>query len=830
VFRAFILPTDKHGGNDHDMANRDLWQLESALGLDIDDLGRLDETCRALNPRLRALVIEAVELVRMYRTIDLTPFRVSMVEGGFSDDDAWSKLDDIEEAVALPEITDLFDLVSILTHVREESRLPDQLRYLARRTGFESIETLFPGGRMRDPMPAASDREEDIKERGATPALVTRRQSTTMTAYTDDRDEQPEELQQLEDSQAMPAVMEASREPRPVMINRRANDPSLKFITRYPNLVLLRNVPIDSWELLPQGIEPFATRTRNAMRRLKIERWGQLLEISENDFAALPNVGITSVIDLVRVLDLLQDDLTDLANQSDGDNPATAELNMPPALVLARRFNDDQLQALLTIGKWANLLGGSRTLGSILSGTAPMPDDVHDAVALIRNTVVDSPVGSTETVRAQARTLLDSLDERLQLILRNRHLDADQQTLEELGEPLNITRERVRQLESEAFGRIDAALATEQFDELRWTAWRVAAALGTKAPIASDLTKEIVRSICGLELDEPAFDVIRLINRIRIVDEWFVTGPLPEVKPAFVQFAPEGFLPIEKFDDVLWGLGIESLFRDEILEAEPDLIVRADHVLLDTMPVQNKAFAILTIIGEPRSIDEILEALDQEYNVASVRNQLHLDDRIFKVSRYEWALSTWDLSPFTNVADAIAEEIISRGGEASLAEITPLIVERGGVRPGSVRAYSTAPMFELTGDVIRLRSADNPLIVEPSLDRAPNASLVDGTTLLFLNVRVDREVLRGSGRPAERGLAAMLGVQPGGSREFLHPEGSVRVTWPMTGWQGGTIGSLRQLVLDAGAVDGSTVRIVFDLAGSTIAAELVRDRSTTTGS
>jgi len=252
-------------------------------------------------------------------------------------------------------------------------------------------------------------------------------------------------------------------------------------------------------------------------------------------------------------------------------------------------------------------------------------------------------------------------------------------------------------------------------------------------------------------------------------------------------------------------------------------------LLLDTMPVQNKAFAILTIIGEPRSIDEILEALDQEYNVASVRNQLHLDDRIFKVSRYEWALSTWDLSPFTNVADAIAEEIISRGGEASLAEITPLIVERGGVRPGSVRAYSTAPMFELTGDVIRLRSADNPLIVEPSLDRAPNASLVDGTTLLFLNVRVDREVLRGSGRPAERGLAAMLGVQPGGSREFLHPEGSVHVTWPMTGWQGGTIGSLRQLVLDAGAVDGSTVRIVFDLAGSTIAAELVRDRSTATG-
>jgi hypothetical protein len=165
------------------------------------------------------------------------------------------------------------------------------------------------------------------------------------------------------------------------------------------------------------------------------------------------------------------------------------------------------------------------------------------------------------------------------------------------------------------------------------------------------------------------------------------------------------------------------------------------------------------------------------------------------------------------MADAIAQ----RGGAASLTEIIPVIVARGAVAAGTVSAYASAPMFVLEGDTVRLRSAENPLIVEPNVDRARNASM-PRTGILQLDITVDHEVLRGSGRSADWGVTATLGGQPGGSREFTHANGSVRVTWPMTGWQGGTIGSLRQLVRDAGAVEGNRVRIIFDLINATIAA------------
>ena len=46
------------------------------------------------------------------------------------------------------------------------------------------------------------------------------------------------------------------------------------------------------------------------------------------------------------------------------------------------------------------------------------------------------------------------------------------------------------------------------------------------APFGSDITRSLVLDATGLSLDEPAFDVIRLINRTRLVDGWLRTGEL----------------------------------------------------------------------------------------------------------------------------------------------------------------------------------------------------------------------------------------------------------------------------------------------------------------
>ena len=88
-----------------------------------------------------------------------------------------------------------------------------------------------------------------------------------------------------------------------------------------------------------------------------------------------------------------------------------------------------------------------------------------------------------------------------------------------------------------------------------------------------------------------------------------------------------------------------------------------------------------------------------------------------------------------------------------------------------------------------------------------------------MEVRCDHETFRGSGRSLARGITATLGVQPGGVREFSHEFGTTRITWPMTGWQGGTLGSIRELLLESGVMLDQKVVLVFDLHQSTICVE-----------
>jgi len=806
---AFLVHPPLAFDIDHEMARRELWDLESALGLDIEELGALDELCRALNSRIRLVIAESIELISLRRQIDVRPFMNMMVEGGFSEGSAWSRLDDIEEAVGLPEIEDLFDLLSALAHSRDDTYRPDGLTYLAARTGFQSIGELFPNERPRLSQSHISIEIEQPSQ------FLTPNGALTMTNPMESFLDEEQNHQQVDTPTDTPMVKESysSNTERP-------GESAVKFLHRFPNLICLGQLPIDSWHMLPAEVSPFSVRTRNALLRRGITRWDQLLELSERQFAGLPNVGITSIEDLVNVLSTLQSLLRE-GLSIDEPHQFTVD-NDSPVLELARLFNSEQVKALLTLGKWASLLGKNGTLGTVLSSIDRAPAEILEAVRTFRDSSINPGVETREIVKEQAAKLWSGLDERDQTILRLRLLATEQSTLAEIGEHFGVVRERIRQLEEAAFAYIDSTLEDESFSELRWTAWRVANGLGKKAPLNSELTGQILHEICGLNLEDEAFGTIRLINRMRIEGEWLVTGPTPEINLPFTRLASEGFMSLEQFDDVLTGLGIDALFRDEIIASEENLLVRINHVIRKNMAIQDKAYAILSIVDEPQTIEQILVLLDEQYNAGSARNQLSADDRFTRAGAHEWALTIWGVTPYTSIAGAIAHEISTRGGTASLTEIAPIIANSAGVAVSSVRSYATAPMFELHGDLVQLRPPDRPLIVEPSLDRTPNAYLSNDSTL-HLSLEVDREILRGSGRQIGRGLTATLGVQPGGSREFTYDGGVVRVTWPLTGFLGGTLGSLRHLVQSVSGSTGDLITVTFDLSESKVA--LVRTQA-----
>ena len=67
----------------------------------------------------------------------------------------------------------------------------------------------------------------------------------------------------------------------------------------------------------------------------------------------------------------------------------------------------------------------------------------------------------TEQLRAWLLSALNSLNERERFIVRERKLRDQPRTLESLGDELNLSKERVRQLEAAALGKMRKALVNE---------------------------------------------------------------------------------------------------------------------------------------------------------------------------------------------------------------------------------------------------------------------------------------------------------------------------------------------------------------------------------
>jgi hypothetical protein len=128
-------------------------------------------------------------------------------------------------------------------------------------------------------------------------------------------------------------------------------------------------------------------------------------------------------------------------------------------------------------------------------------------------------------------------------------------------------------------------------------------------------------------------------------------------------------------------------------------------------------------------------------------------------------------------------------------------------------------MFVTNDGSIRLRRVDDPLEIGDDISNCKGLYRY-GDDIAML-VKVDRDTLRGSGRSLAPEATCVLGVQPGQDRTFVGEGYSVRVTWPLTGWAGGSLGSIRDLVVSANAQLGARILLHFDTKRELIAGRLI---------
>lgn len=626
-------------------------------------------------------------------------------------------------------------------------------------------------------------------------------------------------------------IRELGRIASPNMIKRQ--DTSLGEML--PGLLRYRSQPLARASL--------KVRSYHMLRRAGVATWGDMVDLTPRQLSMFQNVGMLAIIDIVtcsveKALHSYQTgDPTEECDSEDLDgeleklsefltnegDPAEA------ALANLRNFGTwginfmNSLDALRSLAAWGIRERGAERLGDLLElkedskiwdeFSQIVLDDLADPVLL--NITLDDLVG---------KFLMD-LSVRERNVYWRRVIEGA--TLAEVSKEHGVARQRILQLQQRAESRLFHALQRSRvFDLLRWRAADLRASLGVTAPVGHAITRlALEKSLRGasaefVELLRPL--VLHLAGPFQERDGWITLeqATIPdsiEIKDLANEF---GVLLLADAYKILAACAIRSEFHDAWLDHSGWFRRAGEHLMVWSRNVVDKSVALLAVRGKPADADTLVTLVGEGHRVSGARARFFEDKRLMRVNRTDWALRAWGLEEYTGITDEIAQRIEEGGGQAVVNDVVNEIVRLFNVKKNSVVMYTMAPMFCVEHGCIRLRRGDEPFKVGGNLELCTGA-FRSSERIVSLLIPVDADLLRGSGRALRGPVAAVLGVVPGQPRSFSYADGGLNVTWPMTSAMGPSLGSVRVLVENVGALEGDRVRLDFDIEQRRVTVERV---------
>jgi hypothetical protein len=412
---------------------------------------------------------------------------------------------------------------------------------------------------------------------------------------------------------------------------------------------------------------------------------------------------------------------------------------------------------------------------------------------------------------AQVLAYLEKLPRREAAILRDRILSSTR-TLEELGQQFGVTRERIRQIETRMRIRASAYLASAAGAAAKYqaTIWRTA--FGTAVPkeeIQNYCRSLVLACIPSEEDQEFVLEFLLWASGPYVErDGWMIAaGFSNEVLIAsLLQGMDErGWLSPTTASEILEGAGIREENHSKWLVLNGFLSMDGGW-LAKLQSITDRAAQVLRYRRQPITAAEFC-VLFKSSSERSLRNRLLDDERFKRISRHgHFALREWpEYDEYSGIAAEISEEIEKHGGQAQAQHLVEVISQRYGVKASSVYQYLSAPMFIKSQDgTVRLRKLDEALVVQSDPRICAGLYMVSGQWTLRLEI--NRDTLRGSGRPLQSAVAVLVGCQPGGRRVFQSPRDQVVISWPWGSSAGPNLGSLKP---DVEALGGEAGDFVF---------------------
>ncbi|MET9674714.1 sigma factor-like helix-turn-helix DNA-binding protein [Streptomyces sp. NPDC006482] len=405
-------------------------------------------------------------------------------------------------------------------------------------------------------------------------------------------------------------------------------------------------------------------------------------------------------------------------------------------------------------------------------------------------------------------------DERECTIAARRIFAEQPETFAALGERFEVSRERVRQLERSILDSIAQWLAyDEQGRAFGAHLAAVAVRIGVVGRLAEVRTMhpDHPRPVDALGL--PLGDVVARLLPDRAVDgEWIVQGDAAALRTAMADdlLAACGETPLAWEEAV--AVGERHGVRAELLAdwaAEIGRFRTMDgHMLYWGRSVNDRAVAVLSLHGEPMSMEDIHDRLADGTAINSMRNQIWTDERFVRLDRNLYGLRQWGGEEYLGIREMITREIRQAGGEIEVNALVDAICGRFDVVPASVRTNLAAPEFIRTrrgwvGLAAEQPTGDGAAPYNPRKDVARTRRCFVGTDgRWWYRFEVTGDHLRGSGAPVPSGWAAHLGAAPACEPIPLrHEAGESVLQWRTQP----VLGSIRPLMEHIGATVGDQV-------------------------
>ncbi|MCY3827387.1 MAG: hypothetical protein OXG10_08465, partial [Candidatus Dadabacteria bacterium] len=112
----------------------------------------------------------------------------------------------------------------------------------------------------------------------------------------------------------------------------------------------------------------------------------------------------------------------------------------------------------------------------------------------------------------------------------------------------------------------------------------------------------------------------------------------------------------------------------------------------------------------------------------------------------------------------------------------------------SILAYLNTPMFMRDEyGIVRVSDADNCVHVTTDINKS-SACYFSDEGIWIWRIKIDEDIMRGSGRSIPNAFAKQLGCEVGKTIELITDFGAITLSWPLTSTIGASIGSLRQVL------------------------------------